>query len=71
LVILASGQLARRERGEVGAMAFAGVVDWEATSTEGGEEILETGDDLASCPDVVALETHVAFQRADCNIVSA
>jgi len=46
-------------------VTFAGVVNWEALLTEGGEERLEAGDDGADGTDVVALALEIAFRGAD------
>lgn len=64
-VVGAAVQLAGGERGEVGSVAFARVIDWEIVGAEGGEKGLEAGDDGADGGDVVALVLEVAFGGAD------
>lgn len=70
-VVPGAEALAGGEGGEVGAVAFAGVVDLDAGVAAGVEQVLETGDDGAGGGDGVALGFEVAAGRADCGVVVA
>lgn len=63
-VVFGAGKFARGECGEVGAVTFAGVVDWEAFLAEGCQKGLEAGNDGANGGDIVALVDEVTFLGA-------
>ena len=58
-------ELAGGERGEVGAVPFAGVVDGEAGGAEGGEEAGDVGDGGARVVDGVSEVRDVALFRTN------
>jgi hypothetical protein len=60
-IVLAPGVFAGGERGEIGAVAFAGVVDCETLLAEDGEETLKLGDDGSDGGDIITLVLEITF----------